>query len=180
VSEALTASLTPWIGTAYRHINAMRSGVLDFAHVGLYSKNRWNVPSEPTLYLAGDIGVAVAEWGRRFPTTFSDNAMRPAVRDVYRLHLRLDAVLDLRSPDATMELGLSGAPEAFRDVDVARSAATLVRGTSRAQAMIVPSIAFLDDLTRWNLVVYLDKLPDDTTTWITRVERVGPLSWTPS
>jgi hypothetical protein len=45
--------------------------------------------------------------------------------------------------------------------------------------MLVPSIAFLDDLTRWNLVVFLDKMPKETDSWITHVERVGPLSWEP-
>jgi hypothetical protein len=59
----------------------------------------------------------------------------------------------------------------------ARTTATLVRATTSANAILVPSIAFLDDLTRWNLVVFLDTLPVDTSTWITRTEYVGPLRW---
>lgn len=43
--------------------------------------------------------------------------------------------------------------------------------------MLVPSIAFLDDLTRWNLVVFLEKLPTDSASWIHRTEYIGPLRW---
>ena len=179
MSETLDAALTSWIGSAYRHINAGRD-VLDFSRAGLYGKNRWNAPDEPTLYRAGDVGVAVAEWGRRFPASYPDASARAVVRDVYRLHLRLDAVLDLRSDRVTRLLGIAGAPEIFRDMDAARSIAKVVRETSLAQAMLVPSIAFLDDLMRWNLVLFLDKLPAARDTWITRVDRVGPLSWKPA
>lgn len=64
MSDDLDEVLTPWIGSGYRHINAtVAREVLDFTFAGLYSHNRWNVPGEPTLYLAGDIGVAIAKWG---------------------------------------------------------------------------------------------------------------------
>jgi RES domain-containing protein len=180
MSRGLDEALTPWIGSAYRHINADRaSDVLDFSNAGRYGRNRWNIPGELTLYVAGDIGVAIAEWGRRLPVSFPDQVIRPVVRDVYRLQLRLDAVLDLRAPEIAPLLGLTGTPDVFRDVELARSTARRVRRSTRAQAMIVPSIAFLDDLTRWNLVIFLDKLPADRDAWITRVERVGPLSWEP-
>jgi RES domain-containing protein len=180
MSRELDKALKPWIGSAYRHINATRGiDVLDFSNAGKYGKNRWNIPGEPTLYVAGDIGVAIAEWGRRLPVSFPDQAIRPVVRDVYRLQLRLDAVLELRAPEIAPLLGLTGTPEEFRDMELARSTAGRVRRSTRAQAMIVPSIAFLDDLSRWNLVIFLDKMPEDRNAWITRVERVGPLSWEP-
>jgi RES domain-containing protein len=172
--------LTPWIGSAFRHINAARGGdVLDFSHAGLYGKNRWNRPGEPTLYLAGDIGVAIAEWGRRFPASFTGTALQPVVRDVFQLHIRLGSVLDLRSQESMSAVGHPEAPEIFRDVNIARAVAHRVRTTTSAQAMLVPSIAFLDDLTRWNLVVFLEKVPSEQHMWITKVDRIGPLTWEP-
>jgi RES domain-containing protein len=180
MSEALDEALIPWIGSAYRHINANRNrDVLDFSHAGQYGKNRWNIPGEPTPYVAGDIGVAIDEWARRLPATFPDQGIQPVVRDVYRLQIRLDAVLDLRTHEIAPILGLSGTPDVFRDVELARSTARVVRRSTHAQAMIVPSIAFLDDPTRWNLVIFLDKVPAEKDAWITRTERVGPLSSKP-
>jgi hypothetical protein len=63
------------------------------------------------------------------------------------------------------------------DRGIARYAAARIRNETDAQAMLVPSIAFLDDLTRWNLVVFLEKLPTDSASWIHRTEYIGPLRW---
>jgi RES domain-containing protein len=180
MSAAPDDLLTPWIGGAFRHVNATRGhDVLDFSHAGLYGKNRWNIPGEPTLYLAGDIGVAIAEWGRRFPASYPAAAKLPVVRDVFQLHLRLSSVLDLRSRESMSATGHHDAPDIFRDINIARAVARQMRTTTRAQAMLVPSIAFLDDLTRWNLVVFLEKVPTDQQAWITKVDRIGPLTWQP-
>lgn len=171
----------PWISAAYRHINATRDAdALDFSYAGLFPRNRWNVPGQPTLYLAGDIGVAISEWGRQFPSSYPDGAIQPVQREMFRLHLRLDAVVDLRATAALRTLRDATGMDDFRDVNVARAVAISVRVQSRIQAMLVPSIAFLDDLTRWNLVVFLEKLPRDTAGWITLVDHVGPLSWKPA
>jgi hypothetical protein len=43
--------------------------------------------------------------------------------------------------------------------------------------MLVPSVAFLDDFTRWNLVVFLEEVAGDTSLWITSVTPGGPLHW---
>lgn len=173
--------LISWIGSAYRHINA-RSGrdILDFSFAGHFPDNRWNVVGQPTLYFAGDIGVAIAEWGRRFTPAFGADELKPSVRDVYQLQFRLDRLLDLRDPDITNRLDLSNAPDNFRNIEYARATANHIRNNSSAQAMLVPSIAFLDDLTRWNLVIFLNKMPTSTKSWITNVERIGPLAWTPN
>lgn len=178
--EALNGVLTSWIGSAFRHINASRGDdILDFRFAGLYGKNRWNRPGQSTLYLAGDVGVAIAEWGRQFPASYPDAAATPNTRIMFRLRLRLDRVLDLRNERVAALLNVSAVPEFYQDVEQARLVATRARTTTSAQAMLVPSIAFPDDLTRWNLVVFLDKMPTDTSSWITRVERLGPLAWNP-
>jgi RES domain-containing protein len=65
--------LTPWVGSALRHIRTgSRRDVLDFSLVGSKIGNRWNEPHDPTLYVAGDISVLVAEWGRHLES-YSDH-----------------------------------------------------------------------------------------------------------
>jgi len=63
-------------------------------------------------------------------------------------------------------------PEGF-----AACMATPLRAVTNAQALRVPSAAFLDDLERWNLVLSLEKLPEDVTSYITSVEEEAPLRW---
>jgi hypothetical protein len=108
----------------------------------------------------------------------ADADVLPIAREVYRFHLRLDAVIDdLRDSEVTASLGRSDAPNCFLDRQIARSTSPYLRETTSAQALLVPSIAFLDDMTRWNLVIFLDKLPADPTEWIHRVAPLGPLRW---
>ena len=169
----------PWIGAAYRHIRAnARRHVLDFRFAGTSARNRWNAPDEPTLYLAGDPGVLVAEWGRHLHGSFDDAVIRETLeRDVYRLSVRLERVLDLRLPDLARQAGVHRYPEDILEHDRARAAARWIRTETPAQAMLVPSVAFLDDPARWNLVVFLDRVPGEVATWISNVERIGPLHW---
>ncbi len=175
----LSRALMPWTGAAYRHISARANrDVLDFGFVGLNSDNRWNTAAEPSLYLAGDPGVVIAEWGRNFGYRRSESVGEISVeRSVFRLSLHLDAVLDLREPSVAAALGADNAPACFTDRAIAQTTAAMVRAPTAPNAILVPSIAFLDDLTRWNLVVFIDTLPTDASSWITRTEYVGPLRW---
>jgi hypothetical protein len=70
-------------------------------------------------------------------------------------------VLDLRQAPVRSALGLRGGVRRFLDVEVARATANFVRRTTPAEAVHVPSMAFLDDAQRWNLVLFLEKLPRD-------------------
>ena len=64
---ALDALPRPWSGAAFRHSPADSPyGVLDFRFAGRAADSRWNYPGAPTLYLAGDRGVALAELARHF------------------------------------------------------------------------------------------------------------------
>lgn len=175
----LERALMPWTGVAYRHISSRANrDVLDFRFVGRNADNRWNTAAEPSLYLAGDPGVVIAEWGRNFGYRRSEDVSETSVeRSVFRLTLRLNAVLDLRDPSVAIALGANDAPACFTDRATAQTTAAFVRATTSANAIFVPSIAFLDDFTRWNLVIFLDTLPTDAGTWITRTEYVGPLRW---
>ena len=160
--------ITAWTGTAYRHIpQGSAASVFDFRFAALSPENRWNLPGQPTLYLAGDRGVALAEFARHYqedPTPKVEHSAR--TRQLYRLEVQTEALLDLRDLAVWDELSPANAPFCFLDTDVARSAAAYVRVLTRAQAMLVPSMAFLDDLSRWSLVVFLEKLPADPRAWL--------------
>jgi RES domain-containing protein len=158
---ALSAYLQRWSGDAYRHIPAgSRYDVLDVRFAGRGADNRWNEPGQPTLYLAGDEGVLIAEWGRHFAIDRAPELERKTVeRSVYRLTLSLDAVLDLRMTAVWHELSLERAPYCFLEFPVARATANFVRVTTEVQGILVPSVGFLDKLDRWCLVLFLEKLP---------------------
>ena len=169
--------LKPWSGAALRHIPADSPfGVLDFRYAGRGADNRWNERGSPTLYLAGDEGVLIAEWGRHFDV---DRAARlkalTVERRMYRLELSLDAVLDLRDAGVCQALSIDEAPNCFLDRGFARATAHFVRRTTEAQGLILPSMGFLDDLERWCLTVFLEKLPPDPVSFIASVTPCGGL-----
>jgi RES domain-containing protein len=175
----LAEHLQRWSGAALRHIPAGSPyDVLDVRFAGRGSDNRWNEPGSPTLYLAGDEGVLIAEWGRRFRTQRTAQLQQVTVeRSVYRLELSLDSVLDLRVADVCRALSVSDAPSCFADVGFARATAYFIRHTTDAQALLVPSMGFLDDFERWCLAVFLEKLPADPRSFISAVTPCGPLRW---
>jgi hypothetical protein len=176
---ALDARLRPWVGAAFRHLPAGAPyGPLDFTWAGRSPTNRWNEPGDPTLYLAGDAGVLAAEWGRYLVEELTgDLATAMLERTVYRLEVRLKAVLDLRDPAVLADLSLTEAPHCFWDRAVARATATFVRRTTAAEGLLVLPMALLDKPGRWNLALFLDKLPADPAAFIHRCEAIGPLRW---
>lgn len=177
---SLDGRLRPWSGVGYRHLPSFVNvdKVLDFSRAGLAPNNRWNVAGEPTLYIAGDVGLAIAEWGCHYEEARVPGLAHDTVeRTVYRLDLVIERVLDLRDPQLWAALSLADAPFCFLDQGVARATAHFIRHTSSAQAIFVPSAAMLDKLDRWNLVLFLEKLPRDPTLFIPRVAVEGPFRW---
>jgi RES domain-containing protein len=172
----LQTLLSPWVGEAFRHIpTGPNIDVLDFRYAGRHANNRWNTKGQPTVYLAGDEGVLIAEWGRHFDVSRPAGLEREAVvRSVYRLSIALDSVLDLRSAEVWQALSLQNAPHCFLDFSIARAAAHYIRATTEAQAIFVPSAGFLDQLDRWCLVLFLEKLAD-TSSFIKGVVNAGQL-----
>ena len=83
------------------------------------------------------------------------------------MRLSLDAVVDLRQASVRSALGLRGGLRRFLDAEVARATATFIRRTTVAEALLVPSVAFLDDASCWNLVLFLEKLPTDLNAFVT-------------
>lgn len=159
----ISSFIKPWANFAVRHFPEPTEGKaidpLDFTWCGKSSENRWNVLGEPTLYLAQEKDVALAEYARHFQVNRSPGLGKLTYqRKVYRLKVDLVATIDLRDRAVCKALSLTKAPACFSDKKIARSTATFLRNTTPVQAILVPSIAFLDDLDKWCLVIFLEKL----------------------
>jgi len=170
--------LRPWAGVAFRHIPASSPyDVLDLRFAGVARDNRWNEPGEPTLYLASDRGVAVAEFARHLSEgrQLRDGSL-VVERQLFRLQLSLARTLDLRDPALWAALSLREAPYCFRDKGIARAVARFLRRTTPAQAIVAPSLAFLDDPSRFVLALFLEKLPAEPRRFVLRAEADGILT----
>jgi RES domain-containing protein len=169
----LQTSIQPWSGYAVRHIPdapGMPFDIYDFRYCGRNSENRWNIAGEPTLYLAKDKDVALAEYARHFRVDRTPGlAAQTYRRKVYRFQVAPEATLNLCHPDVYATLSLSNAPDCFRDKSVARAVAHFIRNTTSTQAIFVPSMAFLDNLEQWCLVLFLENLPDDPSIFLPAV-----------
>lgn len=175
------AYLRPWSGFACRHISAGASyDILDFRLAGQNNENRWNVLGEPMLYLASDHRVAIAEFARHFRDDRAEAAARQTptsrrtiARRIYDLRVRIERALDLRDPTLCAALALADAPFCFLNRDVARTTAQFLRQTTPAQALLVPSVALLDQPEQHALVLFLEKLPLEPRAFITSVQPDG-------
>jgi RES domain-containing protein len=163
---------TAWSGDAYRHVPGESTiDILDFQFAGQVGNNRWNVVGEPTLYLASDLGVAIAEFARHYREQRSTAVGREGVvRQVYRLRVEVERALDLRDPTVLASLSIGNAPHCFLDQQIARATAHHLRSATTTQAILVPSMAFLDAPDRWVAVLFLEKLPQNSRRFITAVE----------
>jgi RES domain-containing protein len=137
---------------AHRGVVA-RSGSDSLSRIGLVTTggNRWSRPGEPTIYLGSDTSVALAEFARHLEPD------SPVVGGLWTVDVLLDRIVDLRNVDVRADAALPEDPRWLLDRERCRSlaAAFRVRG---AQGLIVPSVAFLDQRERWNLVVFADRL----------------------
>lgn len=167
--------LRPWSGVAFRHIPADSPyHVLDFRFAALASNNRWNYEGQATLYLASDRGVALAEFARHLKEDrFTAIGGRAIDRGVFRLELSIERLLDLRDADLCAALSLQNAPHCFLERGVSRAVAQFLRQTTPAQAIFVPSMAFLDHHDRWIAALFLEKLPADPRQFIATVRLEG-------
>ena len=167
--------IKPWSGHAVRHLPDVPGlDVYDFSMCGKSNENRWNISGEPTLYLAKDKSVALAEFARHFEVNRTPVlAGMTLPRKVYRLNVKLKNVLDLRDPKACRELSLAGAPECFLEKSVARATAQLIRNTTPAQGLQVPSISYQDHQNKRCQVLFLEKLPEDPRKFLTGAKVEG-------
>lgn len=173
----LQAHIHPWSGHALRHIPDVPGknyDIYDFSYCGKSAENRWNVVGERTLYLAKEKDVALAEFARHFEVNRTPTlATQTHRRKVYRFQVCLDRVLNLCDPQVWLALSIKEAPECFREKRVARATAQFIRNTTETQGIQVPSIAFLDNVEQWCLVLFLEKLPQNPQQYLPRVEEDG-------
>lgn len=154
--------IQPWLGYAVRHIPNGAYDVYDFSRTGMAVDNRWNVQGEPTLYLASEKDVALGEWARHFKVERSETlAKKVKSRKVFRFQVRLNHTLNLCDAQVWQVLSLGNAPNCFLDKGIARATAQFIRKTTKVEAIFVPSVVFLDQLDKWVLVIFLEKLGAD-------------------
>jgi RES domain-containing protein len=167
----------PWAGTACRHIpDDSPFGVLDMRFAARARDNRWNRQGEPTLYLASDHDVLLAEFARHL-RELRTVEMRDGMlaRRIFDLDLTIARTLDLRDPQVCAALSLSGAPQCFLDHEIARATADFLRRTTAVEALLLPSMAFLDQPERWVMAIFLEKLPGGIDQVVTVVTKDGIL-----
>jgi RES domain len=111
--------------------------------------NRWNIEGEPTIYLSGDLALALIESGRHPDDVVGQSAL-------IEVELRIPLAIDLRDQGVCRALGLpddmTWVLDRVRTRDVARS----LRHSGICDAMVVPSAGALDQADRWNAVVFAD------------------------
>jgi RES domain-containing protein len=145
----VSALLVPWSGEAF--CTGPRDQPLDLGLLVTREGNRWSGNDEPTVYLAGDPGVAIAELGRHW-------GERDGAAAVWSLRVDLAAVIDLREAAAQRSLGLPDDPSWILDVEGCRAMAAVLRERGDCDGIIVPSAAVVDDPSRWNAVIFVERL----------------------
>src|SRR5215210_7299482 len=119
------------------------------------SNDRWHRPGQPTVYLALDPGVALAEVGRHLDGRIESGS---ECQRLIRLDLVVPDVADLRDPAIRDGVGVPDSAE-FLDREVARRAAEHLRSKGTHVGILVPSAAFMDEPSRGNLVLFAERLP---------------------
>jgi RES domain-containing protein len=172
---SLTAYIKSWDGYAVRHIpDIVGNEVYDFSYCALAKNNRWNVQGEPTLYLAKDKAVAAGKFARHFSENRSQAlAKKIQRRQIWRFKVRLNRTLNLCDLKVCKALSLADAPFCFKDKRVSRSTANFLRSSLKVDAIFVPSMVFLDDLSKWCLVIFLENLPQNPTEYLPETQKHG-------
>lgn len=172
---SLTAYIKSWDGYAVRHIPDIAGNrVYDFSYCALARNNRWKVQGEPTLYLAKDKAVATDEFARHFSENRSQAlAEKIQRRQIWRFKVRLNRTLNLCDLKVCKALSLTDAPYCFEDKRVSRSTANFLRNSLKVDAIFVPSMVFLDDLSKWCLVIFLENLPQNPTEYLPETQKHG-------
>jgi RES domain-containing protein len=168
---SLADHIGPWQGTAFRHIPADAGyDIRDLRYAGRRSSGRWHWQGQPTLYLASDSAVAIGEFARHLAVDRAGIAAA-ARRAVYELGVRLERAVDLRDPAVLRLIGRDDAPECWLDPRIARAVATFFRDSLDLQGLLVPSVVHLDDASRFNVVCFLENLPEAPRSFLPRARR---------
>jgi hypothetical protein len=74
------------------------------------------------------------------------------------LRVELEHAVDVREPAVCEALQIDADPAWIRDIARTHAVAGTLRHDSPAQALLVPSVAFVDQPERWNLVIFREKV----------------------
>lgn len=103
--------------------------------------------------------MAIAEFARHLKAGPGAGEAVPGARRLLGLDVAIDGLLDLREAAVAARLGAPSDPSAYVDLDVARAVAGRARSLAGCRGLVVPSMAYLDDLSRRNLVVFMERVP---------------------
>ena len=87
----------------------------------------------------------------------------------------LSKTIDLCNLDACKTLSLANPPYCVEEIQVAISTASFLRNKLRIEALFVPSLVFIDDGSKWCLVVFLENLPEDSRLFFSEAIKDGDL-----
>jgi RES domain-containing protein len=132
--------------------------------------DRWNAPGEPTVYLATELPVALAELARHLRV---GGGGEPVRRRLLGLTIDVDDLLDLRCESARRAVGAPTDPAGLRDRDAARAIGRRAREELAANGLLAPSMAFPDDSDRLNLVLFMERLGGDIGDLVTKTHEAG-------
>lgn len=108
-------------------------------------------------YLARDPGIVIAEHARYLAAELPIGATERLAREVFQVRVSLDRVLDLTDARVIHAMGTEPIERWILDLRQTQAASSyLLTHVPGLQGLVVPSVAFLDDLDRYNLVVFRD------------------------
>lgn len=147
--------VTPWSGEPTRH-RAAREPLLEPGVAPTRGDARWSLPGRPALYLPSDIGTIAGEYAAGAEGQGGSDWTE---RELYRIPLRLERLLDLSDPAVAAAAGAGQVEDWLADDGaVRRTAGRLLARLPGLQALLVPSSAFVDRHDRYAVVVYPDAL----------------------
>jgi RES domain len=151
--RALARLVKPVDGPVYCHAPGDRAFDLDALGRPDDEADRWSAPGARSAYLAGDPLVALAEYARHGPAGLDADERR-----LMQLQLGAVPALDVRDHAVRSVLGLADRPDAYADRELARRHGLAIRESGVCQALVVPSMAFLDQPDRRNIVLFCELL----------------------
>jgi hypothetical protein len=129
--------------------------------------NRWNRVGDPTVYLAGDPGLALIEAGRHH----SGSAKSAVTGVVWSFDVEAAEVLDLRRDEVQVSLGLE-ASYWFLGRTACRELACALR-KGHCSGVLTQSAGLPDVPQRWNLVLFVERLERPLHEIVRNPQRVG-------
>jgi RES domain-containing protein len=139
------------------------------------SNDRWHRPGQPTVYLALDPGVALAEVGRHLDP---DPEPGSECHRLIQLDVSVPDIADLRDDGARTEIGVADIT-AFLDRELAKGVAERLRSAGTHAGILVPSAAFMDEPSRGNLVLFAERLPEPMAELVRSWREIGRVELEP-